>query len=311
MTERASKRPLISVVIPTYNAELHIADCLESVASQRGVFETEIIVVDDGSSDKTRECVQAFGLARLIEQSNAGPSAARNRGISECSGDFVAFLDSDDLWTENKLSIQMEMFYAHPEAGLVFGDCRLFDEYGLRPKSMFIESGLDETFWGDQALVRDAYAKLFNTNYIPTGSAVVRRDCFETAGTFDESMRYVEDRDLWFRLALYIPFAYTTHVCELKRLHHSNVSNNADAMALGYIEVLKKQQRLYAEELRRRRIRVNPRIAYEYAIIGDRCERRGRMREARRWYIKGLLQNPSPRMGYYWLRSLLSRSATP
>jgi glycosyltransferase involved in cell wall biosynthesis len=308
MSDNGAECPLVSVVVPAYNSGPYISECLESIASQRGAFETEIIVVDDGSTDDTRERVRQFGSVRLFEQRNAGPSAARNRGIAESRGSLVAFLDSDDLWTEDKLAIQTAIFVRHPAVGLVFGDCLLFGDRGARPESMFAQAGLDEAFWGDPELVTDPYAKLFQINYVPTGSAVVRKDCFELAGTFDGTLRYVEDLDLWFRLARHFPVAYTVHICELKREHERNVSKNADAMALGYIDVLKKQQRLHGSEIKRRGIRLNPRIAYEYCLIGDRCEKMGRLKEARRWYLKGLLQHPSPKKGYYWLRSLFARA---
>lgn len=307
MTKQATRQPLVSAIVPTYNASRYITDCLASIAAQQGGVPTEIIVVDDGSTDDTRDKVRAFGRVRLVKQANAGPSAARNRGISEANGEYIAFLDSDDLWTPEKLAVQMALFRDHPNLGLVFGDCRIFDEKGPRLKSMFSEAELDETFWGDPIMVKDGYAKLFKLNYIPTGAAVVRKDCFEVAGNFDEALRYVEDLDLWLRIALHFPLAYVPSVCELKRQHDENVSNNADAMALGLVDVLNKQKRLFGDEVKRQGIELDEKIAFEFCLIGDRCEREERIREARGWYLKGMRENPSARTVYYWLRSMLLR----
>ena len=300
--------PLVSAVVPAYNAGDHIEETLQSIAGQRIDFDTEIIVVDDGSTDDTRERVSAFGGARLIQQENAGPSAARNRGIQAARGPFVAFLDADDLWTPDKLATQMALFRAHPDLGLVFGDCRRFDSKGPLPVTFFAEAGLDREFWGDQVLVRDPYAKLFHINYVPTGSAVVRRRVLQASGGFDESMRQVEDLDLWFRIALRFPVGYTSHLCQLKRIRDQSLSSDDRIMDLAYEAVIGKQRRLFGEQIRRMGIPVGRRLAYKYCLMGDRCERSGHLDEARSWYWKGLRTRPSLRPAYYLLRTVWKRS---
>jgi len=306
MTEISGPDPVVSVIVPAYNAARYIPECLESVLRQRGGVPLEIIVVDDGSTDRTRDIVEAFGGVRLIEQNNAGPSAARNRGIGASRGDYVAFLDSDDLWTEDKLTVQMEIFRTHPEASLVFGDCLKFDRDGPFKESFFHESGLTQEFWGDPVLVRDPYIKLFENNYIPTGSVVLRKECLRASGMFDKEKRYVEDLDLWLRVAFHFPVAYTTHVCQLKRQHGDCVSNNAELMTTAFIEVLEQQRLSHGELLKDRGVRLHPRYAMEYCVLGDRCEREGRRADARRWYLKGFFAHPSVRPAYYLFRSFLS-----
>jgi glycosyltransferase involved in cell wall biosynthesis len=97
--------PLISVVIPAYNAGEHLRETLASALGQQGPFTLDTIVVDDGSSDDTRAQVESMPGVRLIRQANAGPSAARNRGIAAARGELVALLDADDLWMPGKLAI--------------------------------------------------------------------------------------------------------------------------------------------------------------------------------------------------------------
>ena len=244
---------------------------------------------------------------RLIAQPNAGPSTARNRGIAAARGDYVAFLDSDDLWAPGKLETQIEVFRRHPEAGLVFGDCRIFDETGPRTRSFFEHAGLDAGFFGDPALVKDPYTKLFRVNYVPTGAAMVRKACLRVTGTFDDSRRYVEDMDLWFRLALHFPVAYTSHLCQLKRQHGGCVSNNAEVMTMAYLEVIAQQRRLHGAQMKIRGIRTGPRVALVCCLLGDLCGREGRNGDARRWYLKAVLSHPSPRSAVHLLRSLWGR----
>jgi len=305
MTPPSTRPPLVSAVIPAYNAARYITECLHSIAGQEGDIPLEIIVVDDGSTDDTREKVLAFGGTRLIQQTNAGPSAARNRGIREAKGEFIAFLDSDDLWTKDKLSVQIAILASLPDAAMVFGDCQRFDDTGRLDEPFFVAAGLDEAFWGDPLLVKDRYLKLFRVNYVPTGSVVLRKSCLSTAGVFDEKKRYVEDLDLWFRIAYHFPFAYTTHLCQLKRQHEQCVSNNAEAMSLAHIAVLEEQRRLHGDVLGSHGIRLEPRFCLEYCLLGDRCEREGRSAAARRWYLKALRTYPSLRPAYYFLRTYL------
>jgi glycosyltransferase involved in cell wall biosynthesis len=309
MAEHSDHALLVSVIVPAYNASRHILQCLDSIAAQRGGVPVEIIVVDDGSTDDTREKVEAFGRARLIQQENAGPSAARNRGIREAKGEFVAFLDSDDLWTEDKLAVQMSLFRAHPEAALIFGDCLKFNDKGHFEQSFFAEACLTEGFWEHPAFVKDAYVKLFRINYIPTGSVVLRKSCLEKSGLFDESRRYVEDLDLWLRVAYHFPLAYTPHVCQLKRQHEECVSNNVQAMTLAHIDVLSYQRREHGDLLRARGIRLRPRFSMEYCLLGYRSECQGELGQARRWYLKGFTTYPSLRPAYYLLRTLWRRLA--
>jgi len=330
--------PPISVVIPAYNAGHYIREALASVADQRDGSPLEIIVVDDGSVDETRERVAAFALAanarrplnqslnrlatgtrdgrgpvtvRLITQPNAGPAAARNRGIRAASGDLIAFLDADDRWPADRLRVQLAILADHPQVGLVFGDCRGFDAQGERALTQFEADGLDLGFWGDPVLVADPYGKLLRNNFIPTGAVLARKGALLAAGLFDESRRLVEDLDLWLRLALRCPFAYTRKVCALKRTHGANLSADYDAMALAYIEVLRAQAATVPGELRRRALRIAPLIAFEYCLIGARREDRGDRAGARNAFAAALRSAPAVRPLYYWLHTWRPRRRYP
>ena len=303
--------PLVSVVIPAYNASTHIGAALASVAAQEGGYPLEVIVVDDGSRDGTAGCVRTFAAGirgtrlsvRLMSQPNAGPAAARNRGVRAATAALIAFLDADDRWPRYRLRVQVPLLAAHPRAVLAFGDCRGFDERGEWARTQFASEGLDRVFASEPTLVEDPYPRLLAHNFIPTGSVLARRDRLLAAGLFDESRRLVEDLDLWLRMALLGPMVCTRAVCELKRTHMANVSADRDAMSLAYIEVLRAQVRARAGELRRRRLRVGWLIAREYCLLGDRREGRGDGAGARHAYSEALRSHPSLRPLWYWLRS--------
>lgn len=173
-------RPRISVVIPAYNAERTIIRTLESVFAQ--TFPPhEIIVVDDGSQDRTAEVVsQLAPRVRLIRQGNAGPAAARNHGIREATGDWIALLDSDDTWLPEKLQRQAREL--RPDVALVH---------------CYIVEAVDEV---DAEL---DFETLWRGNRIGTSSVVLSKSAFNAVGGFNEDRRMmgVEDYNLWLRLA--------------------------------------------------------------------------------------------------------------
>lgn len=186
--------PLISVVIPAYNAAAYLPATLDSVLLQN-FSNYEIIVVNDGSPD-TPELEKAlqpyFGKLRYIKQENRGPSSARNTGIRAARGKYVAFLDSDDIWLPKHLANQMAMLESNPSLGLVYANgVQIRDE---RP----IGVSFDRT---PQSLPVNFDSLLREQSTVNTSSAVVSRDALVKAGMFDEQFRRCEDYDLWLRLA--------------------------------------------------------------------------------------------------------------
>src|SRR5439155_3912895 len=126
--------PTVSIIIPTYNHRQYVLETLESVFAQT-LADREIIVINDGSPDDTAEVLRplaASGRIRYIQQANAGPSEARNRGLAEARGRFVAFLDDDDLWPADKLAWQVEALQHAPEAALIYGRYEAFYPDGGR-----------------------------------------------------------------------------------------------------------------------------------------------------------------------------------
>lgn len=192
--------PKVSVIIPSYNSEkvvpLTIASALEQTFT-----DMEVIVVDDGSTDGTRQALARFGnRIRYIYQENKKHSGARNTGIKAAQGEYLAFLDSDDLWLPQKIERQVEILNQHPDVVLVCCVAEYIDQLGnpARSSGISIErhAGVDEepSTWTSRLFLGDA---------VPGGgsSAMVRRSALIQAGMFDEGLDYAEDWDTWMRLS--------------------------------------------------------------------------------------------------------------
>jgi len=241
-----SRMPLVSVIIPTYNSSQFVAQAVSSVLDQT-YHRYEIIVVDDGSTDKTRTVLEQFrDKIKYVCQENRGPSSARNAGIKVARGEYVAFLDSDDLWTPNKLEVQVAFLGCHPHIGLVFSDIERFGQ------GKAVRQSLAEEVFGPTILseipVRKAFAKLVQVNYIPTPTVMMRKECFKTVGLFDENLRCVEDRDMWLRIAAYFDVAYIPSVLCKRRLHSSNISKDNEVAFYSRFEVLKRSYNHFPEK---------------------------------------------------------------
>ncbi|HEY8940788.1 MAG TPA: glycosyltransferase family A protein [Cellvibrio sp.] len=212
-----NSQPLVSVVIATYNMGQYIRLAVESVLNQSWE-NIEVVVVDDGSTDNTQIVMQHFqGNARVlyIKTENQGQPKAKNCGIKNTKGDFIAFCDADDLWEPNKLEVQMPLFH-NPDVGVVYSEVSNIDEYNNRytkPPAEIRYSGKVT----NQMLIE---------NFVPFGTAVIRRQCIEKNGIFDEEFRMGIDWDLWLRYSLDWEFAYTPEQTYIYRVWSGQMSNN-------------------------------------------------------------------------------------
>ncbi len=179
----------ISVVIPNYNYQQYVGEALDSVLAQSFPAH-EIIVVDDGSTDDSVRVVSSYGdKVRLIEQQNQHLSAARNTGIRAAAGNWIALLDSDDLWHPLKLEFQIRALEQHPDWAFVSSQPDETDDFPqpLEPTPTPEARTID---------IRDFITK----NQMSGSDALIRKDCFDDTGLFDTSLRSCEDRDMWHRL---------------------------------------------------------------------------------------------------------------
>ncbi|MBE9060368.1 glycosyltransferase family A protein [cf. Phormidesmis sp. LEGE 11477] len=216
---------LVSVVLPVYNGERFLLGALKNIQSQQ--YEpVEIIVVDDGSSDRTADIVSQFERetsqrVHYFYQNNKGPSAARNQGLKLAKGEAIAFLDVDDLWPENKLNRQVGYLAAHPDVDIVQGLIQRM-QAKISPVDQIKDRSTDSTDRPSPLLfepVFDPYP------FINLGSCVYRRSVFDTVGLFDEALWDNEDTD-WFTRAweLNIQKVLLPEVSLFYRKHDENMT---------------------------------------------------------------------------------------
>jgi glycosyltransferase involved in cell wall biosynthesis len=229
------KKPSVSVVIPTYNYAGFVGCAIDSALKQT-YRDFEVIVVDDGSTDNTREVLAQYGdRVRYVHQSNAGLSAARNTGIMAASGEYVAFLDSDDAWEPTLLEKSMQRYAELPrEFGLMAAQGRYVNKEGV-----WLTEVRDAMRLEGEIAVEDV---LVITRFSPS-SVVARRQVLIEAGMFDTTLRSSEDRDMWVRVGARRRMYLQGETLALIRKHGNNMSSHADRMKANMRVVLEKTQR--------------------------------------------------------------------
>lgn len=236
----AQKKLTVSVIIPTYNRAGFLSDAIQSVLQQTRPI-TELIVVDDGSTDETSALVNGFGgKVRYVYQENSGPAAARNLGMQLATGDFIAFQDSDDLWVENKIELQLELIANHPQLEFVFGDMANFrgKEQSLSPEIKNEE--LHNYLGRENSNLQKLFEWLVVENVIPTGTVLFKRNIIEKVGYFDESLQLAEDYKYWLQISASCVAGFIPKVLLLRRRHQHNLVNNWTERNLAIIRVLEE-----------------------------------------------------------------------
>ena len=196
----------VSVIVPVYNGKRFLAEALDSLLAQNYNL-IEVTVVDDGSTDGTSEVSAQYGPdIRYVYQQNQGPPAARNTGLQMAGGNLICFLDADDIWTDNKLELQLTLLKQNPTAEIILGRLKywqLTKEYSQHPSA--------HEAWQAFSL----------------GCALIRQSAFDKIGCFDESLYYADDWD-WFLRAREAGVSFLLHedMILLRRRHEHNLTNN-------------------------------------------------------------------------------------
>lgn len=265
-------RPLVSVIIPTYNRRERVLEAIDSVLSQSyGSF--ELIVVDDGSGDGTREALKAYaGRLRYIFQENQGPSSARNRGIREAKGELISFLDSDDLWLRDKLCRQVAFMEENPEARVCYTE-ELWIRNGRRVNPMRKHAKLSG----------DIFERALELCIVSPSSAMLRRELLLEVGGFDEELPLCEDYDLWLRIAKDHPFHLIPEALIIKRGGHADQLSRStwglDRFRVRAIVKLLGGGGLSEEK----RTLAQKALERKCAILAEGCYKRGKREEGDSW----------------------------
>lgn len=214
--------PKISVIVPCYNAGGFIGAALASIRRQRYV-PLEIIVVDDGSTDALAERLTPLGDDIVfLRQDNRGPAAARNAGLKRASGDYIAFLDADDLWPDGKLALQTAWLERQPELDLVTGRIQYVRLAGAREQAIRFEDG-------------DKVTSVY------LGALLARRALFDKVGQFDETLRFSEDHDWYLRVRESGAVTLTLKdVTLIYRQHAGNMTRDKNLRDLDMVRVLRQ-----------------------------------------------------------------------
>lgn len=219
---------LVSVVIPVYNAGDRIGETLECVFNQ-DYPNLEIVVVDDGSTDGSLEYLRQFtNRIKLVQQPNSGAAAARNAGVKQAQGRWIAFLDADDIWETGKISAQVAE--AGNGARWIYTDTLFVGGVNDGKRDSDLNHKIDG----------DILEQIACSNFIGTSSVFVERDVFLAAGGFDENLRSVHDWDLWVRVASICKIKYLNQPLVRYTIHASSTSRSTRKTLPNHLRVIRK-----------------------------------------------------------------------
>lgn len=218
--KQLSTSPLVSVITATYNRENYLPLAIESVLEQT-YKNLEYIVIDDGSTDNTRELLEKYSQDNRLThyyQENQGQTVAKNAGLKRAKGEFICFLDSDNLWIKDKLEKQIQIFLKKPEYDIVYGDVMIIDENNndLSISTMKCYSG-------------KITEQLLIDNFVTFNTAMFHRKCYDESGGMDEILKRSPDYELWLRYSINYKFLYISEVFARYRVWQNQISSNTAA----------------------------------------------------------------------------------
>lgn len=275
--------PIVSVIIPSFNRGPFLKKAIESVLAQ-SYQEFELIVIDDGSEDNTAQIVSSFKRPGnnivYVRQENKGPAAARNAGITVSRGAFLAFLDSDDWWDNEKLAIQVNRMQKNPSYLISHTE-----EIWYRNGTLLNQKKRHEKFHGD------LFDKCLSLCAVSLSTVMVRRELFERIGLFDEDLPCCEDYDFWLRTSLHFSFFLINKPLTLKDGGRPDQVSSIYATGIdkfriqSIIKILRKESDLSEEQ----RALALKELENKCRIYGQGCLKHGRLKEGK--YYLGLPGN--------------------
>jgi glycosyltransferase involved in cell wall biosynthesis len=282
--------PTVSVIIPTYNRAEFLRSAIESVIKQT-FTDLEIIVSDDKSTDHTQDVVRNIEDERIKyvrNEGNKGPSAARNAAILASEGEYIAFLDDDDEWLPDKLQKQVELLdQSQPNICGVFSN-RLFID---RNSGQVLSDNP-----GTDQLKGNLLYQLMIKSPIHTSTVVIRKSCLDGIGLFDETISYMEDRDLWIRLSTKWDFEYISKPLTKAYVHDfAQLSRNLEGQTVGKEKLLERYHHLFKKNRKS--------WGALYICLGAQYCQLRQMKKGRNNIIKGIIKYPFSKIAYFHLFS--------
>lgn len=239
--------PVVSIILPTYNHAEYLSGAVESVLNQ--TYQSwELIIWDDGSTDNTRQLIELFHDKRIryFYEDNSGKSHALNQGIEKAQGEFIAFLDDDDRWLENKLSLQMTIFQKYPQVDLVFGNFVNREMVSLKEKNAFEENSsalnllITQEIENGNLLILDGFLRsISKSNFIAFDSVVMKKEIIHCIGWFNENLRNAEDFEYWWRLGLTdCGIAFTRQLIMVRNKYPQGLSGKTLITYINFLDAL-------------------------------------------------------------------------
>ena len=275
---------MISVIIPTYNCDKYICEALDSVLQQT-YSNYEIIVIDDGSTDTTRTIVNnRYHSVRYYYLENNGVAAARNFGISMAQGELIAFLDADDIWLPEKLEKQAALFNKNDKLGMAFTENSFFNEQGVTT---------NKANKRERLMHGDIVKNIFLNSYVVTSTVMVRKNVFDTVGSFEEGLTVAEDDNMWMRIGMKYCVELLDESMLMYRITEGSLSRKSDNFFIGVkasIEIIQKNHpdlynRLGTSAIRKKKSDLFFSEGYHYFS-------QGMQKEARSNFIKSYINYP-------------------
>lgn len=330
--------PLVSVIIPAYNAEDCIAAAIDSALTQT-YRPLEVIVVNDGSTDKTAEIVKNYQQAKespshpvtrlpgspvkkfknnnrqtgehdnliYIYQENSGPSKARNTGVKAAKGEYIAFLDADDLWEEDKIKKQVVLLERDRRIDVVFTDVRITRLRRGKIEDFCISDrfGLNKNFFDNEFILIKPFEKFLKLNFMPTPSVLARKTCFKAPLLFNEKRRHAEDWELWLKMSLRFNFGYVNTIGVYVKDMEDGLSSYPTQMVLSRVSILEdffsENMEYVLLQMPEKRISAYLKDTYKWA--GYYLMKNGDKKLARSFYKKSLNQAFDVKTLIYCLKS--------
>ena len=310
------RNPLVSVIVTVYNTAQYVGEAIDSILAQT-YSPMEVVIVDDGSTDNVQDVLAAYsGRIRVIRQENRGPAGALNTGVQAANGDFMAVLDSDDVWMPDKLARQMTLFKTCPEMDFVFANSQHMDEDGndVHIFSARMPPPVDyrkEVMKDGYLLVGDWPAALAYHNFIPHSTIVARLPAVRAVGGYDPQRRVSLDYRLYWSLISHgASFGFLNTVLMKYRRHATQVTKNSvryfEDRTSGLKDILARSKGLSWAT----RHNLKQRLARLYKKAGDDAFRWGERRTARKDYLEAFRYGLRPGQIASWAATLLGPFAT-
>ncbi len=289
---------MVSVIIPTYNSSDFVSKAIDSVLDQ-SYDDYEIIVVDDGSTDNTREILEKYkGIIKYVYQDNGGPAKARNTGIKMAKGSYIAFLDSDDLWLPDKLKKQFDFFNENPQYHLVYTDMAHAINGEIIYKSYLKERNYKHISSGY------IYENLLRECFIFTPTVMMKKECIDNIGFFNEKLRISEDHDLWLRIADKYQIGFLDEALTIRNRHESNLTSDRYLYISSGIKMMEGIYDKNKGNKVRRKI-IDEELGNRYFLLGYYFFDLGQYNKARSSLLKSLRHHYSFKIILYLATSCL------